>query len=318
MFMAQERLPIVQEMIIADTLEARKEALTKLLPMQRSDFYGILKAMESCPTTIRLLDPPLHEFLPKLDVLIDEVATLRALGKEPALLAEKEKILRRVHELHEENPMLGFRVCRLGIVYPEIYEMQVRAIFEAACDLIKENVNPVVEVMIPGVGHVNEMKFTYESAKAIAEKVIEERGIAVKYKIGTMIELPRACTVADQLAGYAQFFSFGTNDLTQTTFGYSRDDAERAFIPEYIKKGILKVNPFEELDREGVGSLMSLAIRLGKSARPDLKIGICGEHGGDPNSIEFCHLAGLNYVSCSPYRVPIAIIAAAQAKINNG
>jgi pyruvate,orthophosphate dikinase len=214
--------------------------------------------------------------------------------------------------------MLGLRVCRLGIVYPEIYEMQVRAIFEAACQLVKEKVNAVVEVMIPGVGHQQEMKFTHDSARRIAEEVIKETGVHVDYKIGTMIELPRACTVADQLAEYAEFFSFGTNDLTQTTFGYSRDDAERTFIPAYLKKHILKVNPFEELDRDGGGKLMKMAIELGKSKRANLKIGICGEHGGEPNSVEFCHMVGLNYVSCSPYRVPIARLAAAQAKIKNG
>jgi len=318
MFMQPERLPIVQEMIIADTPEARKTALAKLLPVQREDFYGILKAMESCPVTIRLLDPPLHEFLPVLDDLLEEVITLRVTGKDPELLKEKEKILRRVRELHESNPMLGLRVCRLGIVYPEIYEMQVRAIFEAACQLVKEKVNAVVEVMIPGVGHQQEMKFTHDSARRIAEEVIKETGVHVDYKIGTMIELPRACTVADQLAEYAEFFSFGTNDLTQTTFGYSRDDAERTFIPAYLKKHILKVNPFEELDRDGVGKLMKMAIELGKSKRANLKIGICGEHGGEPNSVEFCHMIGLNYVSCSPYRVPIARLAAAQAKIKNG
>jgi len=318
MFMQPERLPIVQEMIIADTLEARKTALAKLLPVQRKDFYGILKAMESCPVTIRLLDPPLHEFLPVLDELLEEVITLRITGKDPDLLKEKEKILRRVRELHESNPMLGLRVCRLGIVYPEIYEMQVRAIFEAACQLVKEKVNAVVEVMIPGVGHQQEMKFTHDSARRVAEEVIKETGVHVDYKIGTMVELPRACTVADQLAEYAEFFSFGTNDLTQTTFGYSRDDAERTFIPAYLKKHILKVNPFEELDRDGVGKLMKMAIELGKSKRANLKIGICGEHGGEPNSIEFCHMVGLNYVSCSPYRVPIARLAAAQAKIKNG
>ncbi|HPZ08853.1 MAG TPA: pyruvate, phosphate dikinase [Candidatus Eremiobacteraeota bacterium] len=317
MFMAQERLPIVQEMVIADTPEAREKALAKLLPMQRKDFYGILKAMESYPVTIRLLDPPLHEFLPALEDLLEEVITLKVTGKDPALLVEKEKILRRVREIHESNPMLGLRVCRLGIVYPEIYEMQVRAIFEAACDLIAERVNAVVEVMIPGVGHVEEMKFTHKSAKAVAEEVMKEKGVKVNYKIGTMVELPRACTVADQLAEYAEFFSFGTNDLTQTTYGYSRDDAERAFIPEYIKKGVLKVNPFEVLDREGVGKLMKMAIELGKGTRPDLKIGICGEHGGEPDSVEFCHLVGLTYVSCSPYRVPIARLAAAQAMIKN-
>ena len=318
MFMAQERLPIVQQMIIADSLEARTEALAKLLPMQREDFYGILKAMEGYPVTIRLLDPPLHEFLPPMEELLEEVITLRVTGEDPETLSQKEKILRRVRELHESNPMLGLRFCRLGIVYPEIYEMQVRAIFEAACDLKSEGVNAVVEVMIPGVGRREEMQFNYEHAKKIADKVMEEKGLKFEdYKIGTMVELPRACTNAGELAEFAQFFSFGTNDLTQTTFGYSRDDAERVFLPQYIDKKILKNNPFAVLDREGVGRLMKMAIKDGRATRPDLKVGICGEHGGEPSSVEFCHMIGLTYVSCSPYRVPIAIISAAHAAINH-
>ncbi len=319
MFMAQERLPIVQDMIIADSLEAREKALAKLLPMQREDFYGILKAMEGYPVTIRLLDPPLHEFLPPMEELLEEVITLRVTGKDPALLADKEKVLLRVKELHESNPMLGLRFCRLGIVYPEIYAMQVRAIFEAACDLKKEGVNAVVEVMIPGVGHREEMKFNYDLASDMAEKVMAEKGLKfTDYKIGTMIEVPRACTNAGELAEFARFFSFGTNDLTQTTFGYSRDDAERVFLPQYLEKKILKNNPFAVLDRDGVGRLMKMAIEDGRKVRTDLKIGICGEHGGDPSSVEFCHMVNLTYVSCSPYRVPIAIIAAAQAKIKHG
>jgi pyruvate, orthophosphate dikinase len=313
--MEADRLPIVQEMIMAGTLESRKAALAKLLPFQRVDFYGILKAMEGCPVIIRLLDPPLHEFLPSLEELLVDVTTLRLTGKDPQALKEKEIILAKVRTLHEFNPMLGLRVCRLGIVYPEIYEMQVRAIFEAACQLTKEGVHIFPEVMIPGVGHINEMRFTREMAVRIAEEVIKETGIKVHYKVGTMVELPRACVIAGELATVAEFFSFGTNDLSQTTFGYSRDDASKSFIPIYIQKGILAVDPFAELDREGVGGLMRMAVQDGRAANSKLEVGICGEHGGDPSSIEFCHILGLNYVSCSPYRVPVARLAAAQAGI---
>ncbi len=315
MFMEKDRLPIVQEMIMAGTLEARKSALAKLLPVQRGDFYGILKAMEGYPVIIRLLDPPLHEFLPSLEELLVDVTTLRLTGKDPGALKEKERVLAKVRALHEFNPMLGLRVCRLGIVFPEIYEMQVRAIFEAACQLTKEGVNILPEVMIPGVGHINEMRFTRDMAVRIAEEVMKETGIPVHYKVGTMVELPRACVIAGELATVAEFFSFGTNDLSQTTFGYSRDDASKSFIPTYIQKGILLVDPFAELDRDGVGALMKMAVRDGRAANSRLEVGICGEHGGDPSSIEYCHILGLNYVSCSPYRVPVARLAAAQAKI---
>ena len=318
MFMQQERLPIVQEMILSDTHEARAEALAKLLPFQREDFHGILEAMQGLPVTIRLLDPPLHEFLPSQETLLVETTELRLReGEESPAYREKMRILKRVQQMHEQNPMLGLRVCRLGILYPEIYAMQVRAIFEAACDLKKRGVDVRPEVMIPGVGTKEEMKFTGDAARKAAEEVIAERGVKVDYHVGTMIELPRACTVADELADHAQFFSFGTNDLTQTTYGYSRDDAEATFIPRYLELKILADDPFQVLDRQGVGSLMQDAVRRGREKHKDLKIGICGEHGGDPSSVAFCHGLGLNYVSCSPYRVPIARLAAAQAALGS-
>ena len=319
MFMQQDRLPIVQEMILSNTPEARAEALKKLLPFQRDDFLGILEAMQGCPVTIRLLDPPLHEFLPSLEALLVETTELRVReGERSQEYQKKMRVLKRVQQLHEQNPMLGLRVCRLGIVYPEIYAMQVRAIFEAACDLKKRGVDVRPEVMIPGVGVKEEMRFTAEAARGIANTVIAETGVHVDYGVGTMVELPRACVVADELveAG-AQFFSFGTNDLTQTTYGYSRDDAEATFIPTYLEEKILKDDPFQVLDRRGVGTLMQEAVRRGRGVQPDLKIGICGEHGGEPSSIAFCHGLGLNYVSCSPYRVPIARLAAAQAALGS-
>jgi len=313
MFMETDRLPIVREMILAGTREARDVALEQLEPIQQGDFYGILKAMAGLPVTIRLLDPPLHEFLPDLEELLVEVTTLRVANGDPEELARKEAMLAKVKELHEFNPMLGLRVCRLGIVYPEIYRMQVRAIFKAACQLVVEGVDVRPEVMIPGVGHINEMIYMRKLVMEEAEKVMEQRKVRVPHHIGTMVELPRACVVADQLAQYADFFSFGTNDLTQTTFGYSRDDAAGSFIPVYIEKGILPNDPFQTLDRTGVGRLMRVAVTAGRETNKEIKIGICGEHGGDPASVEFCHIIGLNYVSCSPYRVPIARLAAAQA-----
>ncbi|HEV3152692.1 MAG TPA: pyruvate, phosphate dikinase [Candidatus Baltobacteraceae bacterium] len=317
MFMQQERLPIVQEMILSDTPQARQDALVKLLPFQRDDFLGILEAMQGHPVTIRLLDPPLHEFLPSLEALLVETTELRVReGEQSATYQAKMRVLKRVQQLHEQNPMLGLRVCRLGIVYPEIYAMQVRAIFEAACDLKKRGVDVRPEVMIPGVGTKEEMRFTADAARAIADTVISETGVHVDYHVGTMVELPRACLVADELAqSGAEFFSFGTNDLTQTTYGYSRDDAEGSFIPRYLELKILKDDPFQVLDRRGVGALMQEAVRRGRDAKPGLKIGICGEHGGEPSSVSFCHSLNLNYVSCSPYRVPIARLAAAQAAI---
>ena len=316
MFMQQDRLPIVQRMILANTPEARAEALEKLLPFQRDDFKGILAAMAGYPVTIRLLDPPLHEFLPSLEQLLVTTTELRmSKGTDSPEYREKEAMLKRVQQLHEQNPMLGLRVCRLGIVYPEIYAMQVRAIFEAAVELKRRGIDARPEVMIPGVGTKEEMRFTYDAAKAVADTVLKHAGVALDYHIGTMIELPRACIVADDLAGIAQFFSFGTNDLTQTTYGYSRDDAEGSFIPQYLDKKILKDDPFQVLDRRGVGGLMQQAVRLGRETRADLKIGICGEHGGEPSSVAFCDSLGLNYVSCSPYRVPIARLAAAQSTL---
>ncbi len=316
MFMQQERLPIVQEMILSDTAEARASALEALLPYQRGDFEEILRVMQGLPVTIRLLDPPLHEFLPSLESLLVETTELRLRqGDNSAEYRERMRVLRRVQQLHEQNPMLGLRVCRLGILYPEIYAMQVRAIFEAACMLRSEGIDVRPLVMIPGVGRAEEMQFTADAARTIADAVIAERRVDVPYRIGTMIELPRACIVAGELAATAEFFSFGTNDLTQTTYGYSRDDAEVTFIPRYLELKILKEDPFMVLDREGVGQLMEEAVRRGRAARPDIKIGICGEHGGEPSSIAFCHHLGLAYVSCSPYRVPIARLAAAQAAI---
>ena len=316
MFMQQDRLPVVQQMILANTPEARATALAKLLPFQREDFVGILEAMQGYPVTIRLLDPPLHEFLPSLEKLLVETTELRLTkGVDSPEFREKDAVLKRVQQLHEQNPMLGLRVCRLGIVYPEIYATQVRAIFEAACDLKARNVDARPEVMIPGVGTKEEMKTTRDAAKAVADEVLAQRGVTLAYHIGTMIELPRACVVADDLAVDAEFFSFGTNDLTQTTYGYSRDDAEATFIPQYLDKKILKDDPFQVLDRRGVGGLMQEAVTRGRSTRSDLKIGICGEHGGEPSSIAFCDSLDLNYVSCSPYRVPIARLAAAQATI---
>jgi len=356
MFMEENRLPIVQQMImVAGEAETRKravdrlehtlnemdehkrkelqvildrekkamegpwkiyqETLNKLLPIQREDFYGILKAMEGLWVIIRLLDPPLHEFLPDFEKVLVEVTKLKVTGENPKLLEEKEKLLEKVRSMKEFNPMLGLRVCRLGIVYPEIYKMQVRAIFEAACQLKKEGINVKPEVMIPGVSHINEMKYTKDLAYGVAQEVIGKAGVELEYKIGTMVELPRACVVAGDLAKYAEFFSFGTNDLTQTTFGFSRDDAAGTFIPVYLEKDILKVDPFHQLDREGVGPLMKMAIEGGRKTNPKLEVGICGEHGGEPTSVEFCHILGLDYVSCSPFRVPIARLAAAHARI---
>ena len=316
MFMQQDRLPTVQRMILANEREAREDALHKLLPFQRDDFAGILEAMQGLPVTIRLLDPPLHEFLPSLEDLLVEVTELRIhRGSDSPEYKIKDAVLQRVLQLREQNPMLGLRVCRLGILYPEIYAMQVRAIFEAACDLRTRGVDARPEVMIPGVGTKEEMQTTREAAKAVADAVLAERGVKLDYHIGTMIELPRACIVADELAEFADFFSFGTNDLTQTTYGYSRDDAEASFIPTYLEKRILKTDPFQVLDRRGVGGLMRDAVDRGRSVREAMKIGICGEHGGEPSSVAFCEQLGLSYVSCSPYRVPIARLAAAQAAI---
>ncbi len=311
MFFGDERIPIVQEMILAETEEGRKVALDKLLPMQRSDFKGIFEVMKGYPVTIRLLDPPLHEFLPNHDELLEEYRKLKASGDENKL-HEVQELMKRVESLHEFNPMLGHRGCRLGITYPEIYEMQVRAIFEAACELAKEGYDIVPEVMIPLVGHINEFKITKKSADTVAKQVMDEQGVELEYLIGTMIELPRAAITADEIAGEAEFFSFGTNDLTQTTFGLSRDDAGK-FLPYYVEHGILESDPFVAIDQQGVGQLVEIGVEKGRSTRPDLKVGICGEHGGEPGSVIFFHNIGLDYVSCSPFRVPIARLAAAHA-----
>jgi len=289
-------------------------ALEFLLPQQRSDFYGLFEAMDGLPVIIRLIDPPLHEFLPSMEDLLTEVATKRALGQTKGL-AEKEQLLRTVTGLHESNPMMGLRGIRLGIVYPDIMKMQVRAIFEAASDATLKGIVVKPEIMIPLTGHVNELKLVQPTLIEIAKQVMSEKGVHFEYKFGTMIEIPRAAVTAGEIAEVAEFFSFGTNDLTQMTFGYSRDDAERNFLVTYVENGILPKNPFQVLDRDGVGRLMKLAVEEGRKVRPNLEVGICGEHGGDPSSIEFCHLVGNNYVSCSPFRVPLARLAAAQAAI---
>ena len=314
MFMDPERLPWVQKMIIAGTVEARKEALAKLLPMQYEDFYAMFKELGDKPLTVRLLDPPLHEFLPSKEDLIAEVATLKALGKDAK---EKEEMLHIVEGLSESNPMMGLRGCRLGLTYPEINEMQVRAIFEACCDLKKEGYAVQPWVMIPLIGHVNELKVAKEILVRVAKDVMAEKGVEVEYKFGTMIEIPRAAITADEIAEHAEFFSFGTNDLTQMTFGYSRDDAEGKFLNRYVEQKILATNPFETLDTKGVGALLEMSMEKGKKVNPALVGGVCGEHGGDPDSVKFCHKIGLNYVSCSPFRIPQAKLAAAQAVIES-
>jgi len=291
-------------------------ALDFLLPQQRSDFYGLFEAMDGLPVIIRLIDPPLHEFLPSMEDLLTEVATMKALNNTEGL-AEKELLLATVTGLHESNPMMGLRGIRLGIVYPDIMKMQVRAIFEAASDATLKGIVVKPEIMIPLTGHVNELKLVQPTLVEIAKQVMAEKGVHFEYKFGTMIEIPRAAVVAAEIAGVAEFFSFGTNDLTQMTFGYSRDDAERNFLVTYVEKGILPKNPFQVLDRDGVGQLMRMAVEEGRKVRPNLEVGICGEHGGDPSSIEFCHLVGNNYVSCSPFRVPLARLAAAQAALKN-
>jgi pyruvate,orthophosphate dikinase len=306
MFFEGDRIKSVREMILADSVEERKRALSKLLPMQRSDFLGIFKEMEGLPVTIRLLDPPLHEFLPHTEEELDGLS--RDMGVPVNVLRDKNKAL------HEFNPMLGHRGCRLGITFPEIYEMQVQAVFEATCKLAKEKVRVIPEVMIPLVMDLKELERMKELLNRTAQGILQQYNLELKYSIGTMIELPRAALVADEIAKEAEFFSFGTNDLTQTVFGLSRDDAGK-FLPFYVEKGILPSDPFVAIDQAGVGLLMKMGVEKGRSTRPDLKIGICGEHGGEPASVEFCHRIGLNYVSCSPYRVPIARLAAAQAAL---
>ena len=309
MFFEKERLPFVQQMILADNESSRRKALTKLLSFQKEDFKGLFRSMEGCAVTIRTLDPPLHEFLPKTKI--------EAKNLSKKIRISESKIWAKSQELHESNPMLGHRGCRLGITYPEITEMQVEAIISAASELLKkERIKVVPEIMIPLVGHVNELKNQKEVVERIASETMKKYGVKIKYLIGTMIEIPRAVVTADEIAVEADFFSFGTNDLTQMGMGFSRDDAGK-FIRVYLEKEIFKADPFQTLDKEGVGQLITLGIQKGRKTKKDLKIGICGEHGGDPESIKFCHRAGMNYVSCSPFRVPIARLAAAQAVIED-
>jgi pyruvate,orthophosphate dikinase len=320
MFMDKERLPVVQQMILAAGREEREAALAALLPMQKEDFKGILKAMAGYPVTIRLLDPPLHEFLPNRDELLLEVNRLRWEKGDLALQKKKEALLQKVRALSEFNPMLGHRGCRLGLVYPEIYRMQVQAIFLAAVELLAEGLpaeSLQLEIMVPLVGHVEELQLMKREIEQVAAAVLQAHGRELPYLVGTMIELPRACVTADRIAGSAAFFSFGTNDLTQTALGYSRDDVEGKILPFYLENKILPENPFVEIDRDGVGELIRIAVEKGRAARPGLKMGICGEHGGNPASIEFCHAIGLDYVSCAPLKLPIARLAAARAVLRS-
>ncbi len=318
MFFGEDRLPVVRQMILAENESERKEALDKLLPMQRGDFEGIFKAMTGLPVTIRLLDPPLHEFLPSYTDIMVRLTELKYTNPQSPEVAELEELAKKVKAMSEMNPMLGLRGCRLGLTFRGIYEMQVRAIMEAAVNVKREGYEPVVEIMIPLVVTAEELRILRERLEEVTKEVLAEAGEEISYKFGTMIELPRAALTADEVAQYADFFSFGTNDLTQTTFGFSRDDAEAKFLPRYLEEKILKENPFEVLDQKGVGKLVKMAAELGRSTNPDIKLGICGEHGGEPSSIEFCYRVGINYVSCSPFRVPIARLAAAQATVKNG
>ncbi|SVC71597.1 uncharacterized protein METZ01_LOCUS324451, partial [marine metagenome] len=305
MFFEEDRIESVREMILADDEAGRRVALAKLLPVQREDFRRIFEVMDGYPVTIRTLDPPLHEFLPHVDEAIVDLAGV--------MNVEADTLRQKVEDLKEANPMLGLRGCRLGIVYPEITEMQARAIFEATVDCQKNGFKAVPEIMIPLVGHVSELRLQEQIVRDTAQAVMSETGVTVEYDVGTMIELPRAALTADEIAEAAEFFSFGTNDLTQTTFGLSRDDAK--FLPDYLSKEIWAHDPFVSIDRNGVGELVKIGVERGRSTRADLKVGICGEHGGDPDSVEFCHQMGLDYVSCSPYRVPIARLAAARAAL---
>jgi pyruvate,orthophosphate dikinase len=315
MFFGEGRIPIVQRMILADNEKDRRAALKELLPMQRDDFYGVFKGMNGTPVTIRTIDPPLHEFLPKREDLMVEIATLEVKGQKGKELDEKKKLLARVEQLHEFNPMLGHRGVRLGISYPEITEMQTRAIMEAACKLNREGLKVIPEIMIPLVGDVRELRDQKALVERVAGEVMREQGIKIKYMVGTMIEVPRGAITADEVAKEAQFFSFGTNDLTQMTYGFSRDDVGK-FLRVYQEKKILEKDPFATLDATGTGQLVAMGVERGRATRPDLKLGICGEHGGDPASIHFFHKVGLDYVSCGPYRVPVARLAAAQAALS--
>ncbi len=324
---AAELEVLKREIAESDAVKVYLGALEKLLPSQRSDFYGLFEAMDGYPVIIRLIDPPLHEFLPGHDELLARVTLMEAKGltelpndkegEPPYKLDEQKLLLAAVQKMHEANPMMGLRGIRLGITYPDITKMQVRAIFEAACDAALKGILVHPEVMIPLTGHVNELAVTQTELEVVAKQVMAEKGIEIDYKFGTMIEIPRAALTSAKIAEYAQFYSFGTNDLTQMTYGYSRDDAERRFLAKYVENGILPSNPFQQLDREGVGKLMQMCVYDGRKTRPGMECGICGEHGGDPSSIEFCHLAGLNYVSCSPFRVPVARLAAAQAVLRH-
>jgi len=306
MFFETDRIFAMREMIVARTQEQRSKALAKLLPIQRGDFEELFKAMKGFPVTIRFLDPPLHEFLPQLDEDIKDLA------KEMSIEYDELKAI--IADLHEFNPMMGHRGCRLAVTYPEIAEMQTRAVIEAAINVNKQGMDVIPEIMIPLVGEVRELKYVKDIVVSTADRILKEQGVELHYKVGTMIEIPRAALLADEIAKEAEFFSFGTNDLTQMTFGFSRDDSGK-FLDEYYAKKIYESDPFARLDQDGVGKLMSMAAELGKKVRPDIKLGICGEHGGDPSSVEFCHRIGLNYVSCSPFRVPIARLAAAQAAL---
>jgi pyruvate,orthophosphate dikinase len=323
MFFSRERLPIVRKMILAENEEERRVALHRLLPMQRGDFEEMFRVMNGLPVTIRLLDPPLHEFLPNMEELLEKKMKMKLgwgmesqAGKQE--LERLDRLIRKVKALHESNPMLGQRGCRLGIVFPEIYIMQAQAIFQAVMTCRREGIEVIPEIMIPLVGHENELKKLRELVDQVASQELRDSQEDVSYKVGTMIEVPRAALTAAKISEYADFFSFGTNDLTQMTFGYSRDDAEGKFLTHYIEHGLLPLNPFQTLDREGVGRLVEFGVQQGRLRKPDLKTGICGEHGGDKDSIFFCHSVGLNYVSCSPYRVPLARIAAAQAALMTG
>jgi pyruvate,orthophosphate dikinase len=306
MFFEGARIDAVREMIVAEDLEGRKKALDKLLPMQKGDFAGLFKVMNGLPVTIRTLDPPLHEFLPHSEKDIRDLASKMGISY--------ERLAAKVASLQEANPMLGLRGCRLGILYPEITEMQARAVFEAACEVKKSGVEVKPEIMIPLVGHVNELKLQKDVVDRVAKEVFAAFAMTIDYKVGTMIEIPRAALTADEIASVAEFFSFGTNDLTQTTFGMSRDDAGK-ILRLYVERDVLDYDPFQRVDEGGVGKLMQTAVGLGRKTRPNLKVGICGEHGGEPNSVKFCHRTGLDYVSCSPYRVTVARLAAAQAAI---
>jgi pyruvate,orthophosphate dikinase len=332
MFTKEDRQAIYLRMIMASTEADRRAALALLQPLQQQDFVGLFREMAGQPVIIRLFDPPLHEFLPPLEKLVEEITRIELTGKESAWVVDQRDRLsvppadpgrlerlralrRRVEDLREVNPMLGLRGCRLGILYPEINEMQVRAILGAAIDLAREGVEVIPEIMIPLIGHINELRVVHDQLTTIAQQMVKESGVQVRYMFGTMIEIPRAALIADKIAELAEFFSYGTNDLTQTIFGFSRDDAQAKFLKAYVERGIFRDDPFQVLDREGVGKMMEIGTELGKRARPGLEVGICGEHGGDPSSVEFCHQIGLDYVSCSPFRVPIARLAAAQARL---